>query len=572
VSVRATVLAAIVTATAALVLALFLLQEPLVEVRQTSYTRTELLDVARYVSRELGRGRTPDEVADRTGALNGARVAIFDGAGRLVGDTALDGDALEPSDHMVGPEIALAKERGVGWAVRPNEEGVATIYGAIADGEQVIQVSRPASSIEAAGASIRELTFAGGLIAILTSALLAYAITRQIVGPIESVTRTADALAKGDLAARANLDRRDEIGRLGRSLDQMATRLDEQLVEARAEHDRLRAMLESMVEAVLVTSPGGRVILVNRSLEPWVAADPLGKKVTDVVTDEGLRSAIRKARKGKESRVELEAPFRGEIRYHIAHVTPVEREGGVIVVLHDVSDLKRADRVRRDFVANASHELRTPLTAIRGFTETLRDGAASDRETATRFLGAILRHTNRLQRLVDDLLALSRAESDDQKFEIGPVELRPLARDVVEGLEGRGDPRNISVNVEGFDDVPPVRANHVALEHILLNLLDNAIKYTREGGVVTLRARAVNDRVVVEVHDNGPGIAADQRERIFERFYRVDAGRGRDQGGTGLGLSIVKHLVQRIGAKIEVESELGVGTTFRVTLGRAEPE
>jgi two-component system phosphate regulon sensor histidine kinase PhoR len=571
VSVRATVLAAIVTATAALVLALFLLQEPLVEVRQTSYTRNELIDLARHVAHELERGSAPDEVADRAGALNGARVAIFDPDGVLTGDTALDGAALVRGEHMAGPEIELARERGVGWAVRPNEQGVATIYGAIADGAHVIQVSRPASSIRAAGASIRELTFAGGLIAILTSALLAYAITRQIVRPIESVTRTADALAKGDLAARANLDRRDEIGRLGRSLDHMATRLDEQLVEARAEHDRLRAMLDSMVEAVMVTSPGGRVILVNRSLEPWVAADPLGKKVSDVVTDEGLRAAIRKARKGRESRVELEAPFRGEVRYQIAHVTPVEREGGVIVVLHDVSDLKRADRIRRDFVANASHELRTPLTAIRGFTETLRDGAASDRETSTRFLGAILRHTNRLQRLVDDLLALSRAESDDQKFEIGPVELLPIARDVVEGLEGRGDPRGISVQVEGFDDLPAVRANQLALEHILVNLLDNAIKYTRDGGVVTLRARAIGDRVILEVHDNGPGIAADQRERIFERFYRVDAGRGRDQGGTGLGLSIVKHLVQRIDAKIEVESELGVGTTFRVTLGRAEP-
>jgi two-component system, OmpR family, phosphate regulon sensor histidine kinase PhoR len=571
VSVRATVLAAIVTATAALVLALFLLQEPLVEVRQTSYTRAELLAAARYTAHELSRGRRADEVADRVGALDAARVAIFDETGRRIGDTAFDDEAIAAAPRPAGAELDLATERGVGWSVRDNEDGVPTIYGAIFEEGRLIQVSRPATSIDAARASLRELTFAGGLIAILTSALLAYAITRQIVGPIESVTRTADALAKGDLTARANIDRRDEIGRLGRSLDQMAVRLDEQLHDARAEHDRLRAMLDSMVEAVLVTSPDGRVILANRSLEPFVEAQALGKKVTDVVADEGLRTAIRKARKGKESRVELEAPLGGDVRYLLAHVTPVEREGGVIVVLHDVTDLKRADRIRRDFVANASHELRTPLTAIRGFAETLRDGAASDRETATRFLGAILRHTHRLQRLVDDLLALSRAESDDQKFELGPVELRPLARDVVEGLEARGDQRRVTVAIEGFEDLPAVRGNHWALEHVLVNLLDNALKYTREGGAVTLRARAAPAHVVLEVHDNGPGIAADHRERIFERFYRVDAGRGRDQGGTGLGLSIVKHLVQRIGAKIDVESELGVGTTFRVTLARADP-
>jgi two-component system phosphate regulon sensor histidine kinase PhoR len=570
-SLRASVLAAIITSTAALVLALLLLQTPLVEVRQTVYSRADLLDVASEGGRRLAAGEAPDLVADHVGATRAAHVMILDVEGTVLGDTAVDGhhlDALEPVE-VDTPEVQLAWSRGEGWAIRAAPDGTPTLFAARAEAGWVVRASRPVATMDAARASIQELVIAGGLIAILASLLLSYVITQHMVRPIESVTRTADALAKGDLSTRSGLDRSDEIGRLGRSLDTMAERLDRQLRSATEEEARLRTMLDSMVEAVFATDRAGVITLTNRALEGMVPGTALGRKVKDAIRNEDLKAAVRTALAGEETTVALDAELSGEPRALRARVTPLPEVGGIIAVLHDVTDLKRADRIRRDFVANASHELRTPLTAIRGFAETLRDTPDPPRETTDRFLDAILRHTHRLQRLVDDLLALSRAESDDQEFDLGPVAVGPIARDVASGLEAKGGQRSIEVTLTGFSDLPDAHANAWALDHVLVNLVDNAVKYTPEGGRVHLRGIADERFVVIEVADAGPGIAVDQRRRIFERFYRIDAGRTRTQGGTGLGLAIVKHLMQRMGGEIEVASVVGEGTTFRVRLARA---
>ena len=487
-----------------------------------------------------------------------------------LGDTADDDNNL--GWRVSGLEIDEALSSGRGWAIRSDEFAEPTLYAAIARGHLVIRAARPIATIEAARESIRELILAGGLIAILAAALLTYVITNTMVRPIESLTRTADSLARGNLSARARIgdDRRDEIGRLGESLDGMAARLEEQLGAAKAREERVRTMLDSMVEAVFVTDTSGRISLANRALEDMVATPALGRKIKEVLQNEKLRDAIRDARDGKKTTVELAVTLQGEERLLQAHVTPLLHETGVVGVLHDVTDLKQADRIRQDFVANASHELRTPLTAIRGFAETLRDTPNSRDEIAPRFLDAILRHTNRLQRLVDDLLALSRAESGDQEFELGAVDVGPLVRDVASGLEAKGGQRGIHVAVEGVDDLPLVRANAWALDHVVINLIDNAVKYTSDGGRVTVRGSQRDEHVALDVTDTGPGIAEDQQARIFERFYRVDAGRTRSEGGTGLGLAIVKHLVHRMGGDIGVESVVGEGTTVSVKLSVAD--
>ncbi len=568
-SLRANVLAAIVTATAALVLALILLEGPLVDYRQTAHARTELRNIAERVYGALGANASIDPIADRVGAERAARVEVIRlGDGSVLGDTAGPPDVSTVA--LDTREIELARQAGDGWSVRPNALGEPSLFVAIVRGEYVIRVARPLATIEAARESIRELILAGGLISILAAVLLTYVITRTMVGPIERLTRTADALAKGDLSARARIDedRQDEIARLGTALDTMAARLETQLEEARAGEERLRTMLDSMVvEAVFVTDRTGRIRITNRALEAMAATPANGRKVKEVIRNEHLRDAIRKAWRGIESSVEFAVVLQGRERALQAHVTPLLEEVGVVAVLHDVTDLKRADRIRRDFVANASHELRTPLTAIRGFAETLRDNPATPEEMADRFLDAILRHTHRLQRLVDDLLALSRAESEDQKFELGPVDVGPIVRDVASGLEAKGGQKGLEVTVEGVDGLPLARANAWALDHCVVNLVDNAVKYTPEGGRVYVRGSLTEaGALLLEVTDTGPGIAEEQRKRIFERFYRVDAGRTRTQGGTGLGLAIVKHLVSRMGGRIEVESELGTGTTFRLLL------
>jgi two-component system phosphate regulon sensor histidine kinase PhoR len=237
--------------------------------------------------------------------------------------------------------------------------------------------------------------------------------------------------------------------------------------------------------------------------------------------------------------------------------------------LHDVTKQKLADRVRRDFVANASHELRTPLTAIRGFAETLKAGALSDPQSAERFVDVILRHTLRLQALVNDLVALSRAESPEQEYELASVDLAAAVRDVVQGLAAQADQRALDLQIDSLGGLPHVVANPRALDQVLINLVDNAIKYTPDGGRIAMRADVDSDSVTLEIENSGPGIPSDQLERIFERFYRVDAGRSREMGGTGLGLSIVRHLVARMGGTIEAQSAPGRWTRFRLTLGRA---
>ena len=569
-SLRANVLAAIVTATAALVLALILLEGPLVEYRQITHARGALTQIAEHVARAVEGGSDADQIADLFGAHEAARVTVLDRESRFaVGDTAHDGPGIRRAVH--GPEIDQAMTDGEGWAVRDDEAGEPTLYTAIRRGDLVVRAARPISTIEAARESIRELILAGGLIAILAASLLTYVITNTMVRPVESLTRTADALASGNLAARARVspDRRDEIGRLGASLDGMAARLEGQLGAAKAREERVRTMLDSMVEAVFVTDVTGRISLANRALDEMGVGPALGRKVKDVLRNEKLRDAIRDARDGRGTTVEFSVTLRGEPRLLRAHIAPLLQETGVVGVLHDVTDLKRAEQIRQDFVANASHELRTPLTAIRGFAETLRDTPTRYEEIAPRFLDAILRHTQRLQRLVDDLLALSRAESGDQEFELGPVDVGPVIRDVTSGLEAKGDQRNVLVAVEGVDGLPLAQANAWALDHVMINLIDNAVKYTSDGGQVTVHGSREKHRVILAVTDTGPGIAQDQQARIFERFYRVDAGRARSEGGTGLGLSIVKHLVQRMGGDITVHSVVGEGTTVSVQLNVA---
>ncbi|MGE0790387.1 MAG: sensor histidine kinase [Sandaracinaceae bacterium] len=330
---------------------------------------------------------------------------------------------------------------------------------------------------------------------------------------------------------------------------------------------RLRTILNSMVEAVFVTDDKGRVVLTNRALDALIDRDVRGRRAKNVIRSPQLKNAIRKARKKNEAtEVELETLI-GE-RFHTFHaqVAPLPKGQGVVTVLHDVTSLKNADRVRRDFVANASHELRTPLTAIRGFAETLQDGALESPDAARRFVSAILRHTLRLQRLAEDLTVLAQAESPEHDYQAAKVDVRSVFRDSAASLETFARRKGVRLSLEMPNE--PVNANVSAraLDHVLINLIENAIKYSNESGEVVARLVPTPESLVFEVQDWGPGIPAKYHDRIFERFYRVDKGRSREEGGTGLGLAIVRHLVGRMGGSVEVQSEVGQGALFRVTI------
>jgi two-component system phosphate regulon sensor histidine kinase PhoR len=326
-----------------------------------------------------------------------------------------------------------------------------------------------------------------------------------------------------------------------------------------------------MAEAVMVTDAHGRITLTNEVLTDLVGFDAEGKTAIEAIRHPDFHRAIEEAQEGFSSLLEIEIDqvSGGPRRVLRASVSPLRSQQGVVTVFYDVTTERAADRVRRDFVANAGHELRTPLTAIRGFAETLREGAIHDPESAQGFLDVIVRHARRLQALVDDLADLSRFEGEELELALEPVFAGALMDEVVRGLEAQSNAKGLKVTCSGLDDAPAVMAEERALEQVLVNLVDNAIKYTPEGGEVRVDVAAKGRDVLIEVANSGPGISAKHLPRVFERFYRVDAGRSRELGGTGLGLSIVKHLVAKIGGGITVDSD-GGWTRFKLILPCAD--
>ncbi len=416
----------------------------------------------------------------------------------------------------------------------------------------------------AAGRVTDGVIAAGGVAFVLVLAL-SYGFWRAVSRPLQEIGVTSEKLAQGDLSVRVRSRRTDEIGALGRAIDRMAEELDERMATERLQGARSRAILDAMVEAVLVIDPDGRIVTANAAMLRLAGDDAIGRTVIEAIRSPELLEAVRLAGDGAEQRLRFELAGDRHVQSFAATVSPLPDDEGVVAVLHDVTELQRTDDVRRDFVANASHELRTPLTSIRGFAETLADGAIEDGDVAPRFVKGILDNAARMQALVDDLVDLSRAESPDAHFEPERIDVGRAARHVVEGLEARAHARRITTVVEGASPTYAM-CDGGALDQVLVNLVDNAIKYTPEGGKVTVKHCTRDDRAVIEVADDGPGIAAQHLPRIFERFYRVDAGRARKQGGTGLGLAIVKHLVQRMHGEITAESRLGRGTRFLVRL------
>ncbi len=329
----------------------------------------------------------------------------------------------------------------------------------------------------------------------------------------------------------------------------------------------LRTILDSMVEAVFVVDDSGRIALTNRALDALLERDARGSRPKKLIRSDQLRLAVRRARK---QRMATEAEIEGAIGERVltfhAQVSPLPGRAGVVVVLHDVTALKSADKIRRDFVANAAHELRTPLTAIRGYAETLATGALAKPDVAKSFVDGILRQTDRLQRLCADLALLSRAESAEHGYETSPTDVRAVCRESAASLESLARARNVELRLDLPDEPNVVLVSGRAVEEVLVNLLENAIKHSKSGGVVTLTLENDDHSLVLEVRDEGVGIPERYHARIFERFFRVDKGRARGDGGSGLGLSIVRHLVGRMGGTIGLVSAPGQGARFTVSL------
>ncbi|WP_437970828.1 ATP-binding protein [Sorangium sp. So ce260] len=448
----------------------------------------------------------------------------------------------------------------------------------------------PRAAVDAAlSRSRRTMLFGMGAV-IVVAVSVGAATTFFITRPIRRLTRFALAMSEGDLSTRAPLRGSGELRQLARALNHLTSELSRSIAEVRTERDLLAGILDGMSEGVLVLDRDGRILLANRALRAMASLgeDALGRSVIEAIRNARLTEAIQLAGQRDEPvDVEVELgrtlPRRLLVRVsrrkgpartgHDVLDGRAEHEGasaepGLIAVFHDVTDLRRLETIRTDFVANVSHELRTPVTAISTAAETLQLGALQDPHEAAEFVDVIDRHAKRLRHLVDDLLDLSKIEAKSFRLALAELDIAPAIDHVTHLLAEAARRRRVTLTVDATA-LPHARCDRRALEQVLMNLLDNAIKYAGEGAHVTVRARSVDQQVTIAVADDGPGIPPHHLGRIFERFYRVDAGRSRDLGGTGLGLAIVKHLVELMNGSIEVESSIGRGTQFTVRLARA---
>lgn len=402
------------------------------------------------------------------------------------------------------------------------------------------------------------------------AALFCAGLARRSALELAALTRLAEDLAGGRLSQRSGHAGTGEAAALARSLDSMAASIEGLVARAGREQEELKAILAGVGEGVLATDRAQRILLVNAGagrLLDFPVEGAAGRNLWEVVPHERvLRAASESLASGARETFQLSGVRGKTLEISVAVWPPQGPSQGLVIVAHDVTESIRYQDLRREFVANVSHELRTPLTLVKGFVETLQDGAVQDPVRGPQYLATIARHVEQLTNLVDDLLDLSRLEGRPGLERRVPVDLAEVAQRVVEQMRPAALKKAQALGLEAPPAVSGVSGDPDYLERAVRNLVDNAIKYTPEGGAVRVEVRERPGAIVLEVSDNGIGIPAEDQPRIFERFYRVDKSRSRDMGGTGLGLSIVKHVVQGHGGSVEVESEAGRGSKFRMVL------
>jgi len=512
-------------------------------------------------------------------AASGARVTVIDQTGRVLADSAHDTETME--NHANRPEIQQAFASGEGQSVRHSATlGRDLLYHAVryqpATGPPaVIRLALPLAQIDQALAEIRRRLYGVSLVMLLLAGVASLAYFRVFAARVERLKDFSYRVAEGDFRPLPGEAPHDELADLADTLNETARRMDGTIRSLRSERNRSSAILRSMLEGVAVVDAGEKIVFSNRAFSDILSSDPAaveGRPVLEVIRNPDLLQLIRRALAGEEG-------VEGDIALGIIHprsftvtAAPVReaeaealvarRPSGAVVVLHDVTELRRLERVRQDFVANVSHEFKTPLTAIQGFAETLLAGALEDPRSNRRFLEIIREHAARLARLTDDLLKLARIEAGKLELQFSDVDLRDLVERCAETTRLKAARKRLELDLEVPAGLPAVHGDAMLLREVLQNLLDNAIQYTPEGGHIQVRATAGEREAVVTVADTGIGIPLAEQERIFERFYRVDAARSREAGGTGLGLSIAKHIVEAHQGRLWVESEIGHGSQF----------
>lgn len=540
----------------------------------------ELLAHARQVRWLLEETRTSSSTEELQrflvplGKAASARITVIAADGTVLGDSDLTASEVSRlENHGKRPEVLEAQQTGHGSAIRYSTTiGADMMYTAVAcQNRSVCGTVRTARSLQAIdnelGRMLRDLglTLAGGVALAL---LLGFLAASLVASPLRHLVKEAHTLLAG-VESQGPATTVYDLKGIAVSIRRLTAEMQATVQELGRQRDLFRAVLESMQEGVLVLDGEMRVTHVNPAAAGMLGngRDMVEKPLLDVVRVPELHELGRRALAGEEGEREFEQVGQG--RRLQAHAAPLKKSPGALVVLRDVTELRRLETVRKDFVANVAHELRTPLSVIRAAVETLLSGALERPERAREFAESALRSTERLSRLVEDLLDLSRLESGKFHPELGPVKVAATGGRVIEELRPAAEKKNIALAVAVPEDVSVLSWSE-GLEQVLFNLLDNAVKYGEPGGKVELRAEYRQERVRIEVRDSGPGIEPQHMKRLFERFYRVDKGRSRELGGTGLGLAIVKHLTESMGGRVGVEPNSPHGSIFWVELRRPE--
>ncbi len=392
-------------------------------------------------------------------------------------------------------------------------------------------------------------------------------------GPFKEINKVMKRLLNGDSSARVGLDAARSLDGLGENINQLASRFESALLGLSQDHARLLTVLTNMVEAVVAIDTSGRVLVANPAFGKLFGVDAenaMGKPLVEVLRHSGLNALTHRILDQKTEITEVISTWAPDEREFEAHGMPLLNNGacvGALLVLHDITRIRKLEQIRKDFVANVSHELRTPLAAIKGFAETLSSGGIEDKENRLSFVKSIENQADRMTALVDDLLDLTAIESGKNAPVKEPLSIGEIATEALDSLQQLAGKKNVTLLADAsLNRLPTVSFDKKQIKQVLVNLLQNAIKYNKDGGTVTIRGEKQNDVVAIFVTDTGSGIPSSDLSRIFERFYRVDKARSREMGGTGLGLAIVKHIIEAHGGDVSVESTLGQGSTFRFTL------
>jgi len=508
-----------------------------------------------------------------------SRVTVIAPDGVVLADSDIPpGDLGRLDNHRERPEVRAALDGRVGRDLRSSASVHAKLlYVAlpVRDGERVVGVVRlalPLAAVTSSYDQINRVMLAGGLVALAVAFGIGLFVAGRVTRPVVEMQAIARKMSEGQFAVRAPVRSEDELGALGRALNVMVQRLREQIQNLEAERAKATAILDGMVEGVVAVDGQECILLMNERARAMFGVGHgrgEGKPFLEVIRNADLHEIFRSGRTAGgvfRREVRVVHPADRTLRVSAVPLRFTGEDPGLVLVMDDVTELRRLEQVRTEFIANVSHELRTPLTAIQGYLETLLGGALDEPEHARRFVEIAFRHTERLGRLLNDLTDLSNIELGKVSLRLAPTPLRPVVDSVLELVAAKARDGEVTVTAD-VSDAMFVQADHDRLVQILINLVDNAVKYTPAGGAVTVRARPTAEgRIEVSVSDTGIGIPRADLPRITERFYRVDKARSRELGGTGLGLAIVKHLVLAHGGDVAIDSEEGRGTTVRVLL------